>query len=261
MYEPVEPTETDSTRDVAAEKASGVVQDTKDSTTRVASTAKDETRRVAVEAKQQAQNLFQQVRGQLTEQSTAQQHRAAEGLRTMAEQLDSMARGSEQSGVLKDLTQQAAERAQAAAGWLEAREPGDIIDEVRRYARSKPGVFLAAAGTLGFVGGRLTRGISGDSAGGKSPKQGQMLSTAETTTMTPDPAPWTETAAIEETIVDTGPPVVTTGSGTYTTGSGVGIPQPDYDEPTSSGVGIPPPDYDQPAYEPTRPDRSGGELP
>ncbi len=61
-------------------------------------------------------------------------------------------------GMASDLARQLSERVQTAADWLESREPRDLLTEVQRFARRRPGTFLAAAGVLGFVGGRATRG-------------------------------------------------------------------------------------------------------
>jgi hypothetical protein len=47
---------------------------------------------------------------------------------------------------------------QDLAGWLEQREPGELLDEVRALARRKPGTFLLGALAAGVVAGRLTRG-------------------------------------------------------------------------------------------------------
>ncbi len=151
-----------STPQVAADQAKGLAADVKQSGTHVAATAKDETLQVASEAKQQAKDLLHQVRGEMSEQTSAQQRRAAGGLRTMADELGGMADSSEQSGVASDLARQASQRVRSVADWMEAREPADLLTELKSFARRKPGTFLAAAATLGFLGGRLTRGLTAD---------------------------------------------------------------------------------------------------
>jgi hypothetical protein len=45
---------------------------------------------------------------------------------------------------------------------LENRQPSELLDEVRRFARQRPGVFLLSAAAVGFIGGRLTRGIAAE---------------------------------------------------------------------------------------------------
>ena len=46
------------------------------------------------------------------------------------------------------------------ASWLENREPGDLLGEVQRFARNKPGTFLLLAAGAGVLAGRLTRGLT-----------------------------------------------------------------------------------------------------
>jgi hypothetical protein len=157
-------TENTSTSDVAKDQAKSVASDAKEGGQQVAATAKDQTREVAHEAKTQARHLYQQVRGEFGDQATTQHQRAASGLRSLGDELGSMAQGSEQSGVASDLAQQAADRVNAIAGWLESREPGDVLNEVTSFARRKPGTFLAAAAAIGFLGGRLTRGLAAESS-------------------------------------------------------------------------------------------------
>ena len=62
------------------------------------------------------------------------------------------------------LADQAADRVQSVAGWLEQRQPGEVLDEVRDFARRRPGTFLAAAAVVGLIGGRLTRGLTASSS-------------------------------------------------------------------------------------------------
>ena len=63
-----------------------------------------------------------------------------------------------QSGPATELAQQAAERVRHAASWLDEREPGDLVGEVRRLGRQHPGTFLLGAALAGVLVGRLTRG-------------------------------------------------------------------------------------------------------
>lgn len=154
---------TDSTTDVAKDQAKSVASDAKQSGQQVAETAKEQTREVASEASQQAKELYQQVRAEFGDQAATQHQRAASGLRTLGDELSSMAQGSEQSGVATDLAKQASDRVHTLAGWLETREPGDVLSEVTSFARRKPGTFLAAAAAVGFLGGRLTRGLAAES--------------------------------------------------------------------------------------------------
>ncbi|WP_141843997.1 hypothetical protein [Humibacillus xanthopallidus] len=112
--------------------------------------------------------LLHQLRGEATDQASAQSDRAVQGLRALGDELRQMASSSGQKGLATDLAGQAADRVQSFAGWLDHRQPGEVLDEVRDFARRRPGTFLAAAAVVGLVGGRLTRGIAAGSGASSS---------------------------------------------------------------------------------------------
>ncbi len=124
----------------------------------VAGTAQDQAKQVTREARRQASDLLHEARTQAGDQARAGQRRAGEGLRALAGELHGMAGGAQQQGPASDLAAQAAERVEAVASWLDQREPGELIDEVRTFARRKPGTFLLGAALAGVLVGRLTRG-------------------------------------------------------------------------------------------------------
>jgi hypothetical protein len=143
----------------AKESGAQVAQTAKESGTQVAQTAVEQAKSVASEAQRQTRNLVGEAQGQVRDQARTQQQRARDGLRLLGDELRGMANNSDQSGPATELAHQAAERAHAVADWLEKREPGDLIDEVRRFARRRPGAFLLGALVAGVVTGRMTRGI------------------------------------------------------------------------------------------------------
>ena len=127
----------------------------------VASTAADQLGNVASESASQARNLLAEAQSQVRDQASTQKDRAAGSLHTLGDELRSMSDGTAagtQPGLATDLARQAAEKVQGLATWLEAREPGDLLDEVRGLARRKPGTFLLGAAVAGLLAGRLTRG-------------------------------------------------------------------------------------------------------
>lgn len=154
---------TQPTRDVAVEETKSVGDDAKEGARNVAQTAGAEAQAVMGEARAQVSTLYDQVRHDVTGQARDQTQRAAHGLHGLAGELSQMADGTPQAGMAAGLARQAGERIDAAASWLEGREPADLLEEVRRYARRNPGTFLAACAVVGFVGGRLTRGLRDDS--------------------------------------------------------------------------------------------------
>jgi hypothetical protein len=145
--------------DAAKEQAGAVASDAKESGKQVAADAKDQASRVAGETKRQARDLYDQTTTQLRDQAGTQQKRVASGLRSVGDELSSMSRNSEQGGLAAELTGQVGERAGQVAGWLDDRDPGSLLDEVRGFAARRPGAFIAIAVGAGLIAGRLTRGL------------------------------------------------------------------------------------------------------
>lgn len=117
----------------------------------------DQARQVASETRAQARNLLDEGVNQVRDQARDGQRKLAESLRTVADQLRQMSDRTEDTGMASDLVRQATDRTEQVASWLETREPGDLLDEVRRFARRRPGMFLAGAAVAGVLAGRLTR--------------------------------------------------------------------------------------------------------
>lgn len=150
------------TADVAKGEAQATGQQVREEAKHVVDVGKEEAKNVAAETGQQAKELWHQTRSELLSQSAQQQTRVAEGLRSLSQELSSMARSSDQQGVASDLASQASQRMSDAAGWLENRDPGSLVSELKQFARQRPGTFLAAAAAIGVVGGRLSRGLVAD---------------------------------------------------------------------------------------------------
>lgn len=146
------------TPDVARDEAAGIAQTAGSRGSDVAGTVGEQASRVASETSRQARNLVREGRDQLADQTRQGQQRAAGGLRKAADQLHQMSEKADGPGVVPELARQAADRTRGIADWLDKREPGDLVDEVRRFARRKPGMFLLGATLAGVAVGRLTRG-------------------------------------------------------------------------------------------------------
>jgi len=136
---------------VAREQAGAATQ-------RVAETASDQGAQVAREARAQARDLLGQARDQVNEQARNTQSQASDSLHSLAGELREMADSGQRQGVASDLAAEAADRLGSLADWLGRREPGDLIAEVRKLARRRPGAFLLGAAAAGVLAGRLTRG-------------------------------------------------------------------------------------------------------
>lgn len=166
--------------DAAREQASDVKDHAVDAAGHVAQTSKERASDVVGEAKSQAQDLLAQTREELRDQAGHQQRRVAEGLRSVSDEFSEMARNSESGGMATELVQNAARRTGSIAGWLDDRDPGSLLDEVRRFASRKPGTFIAVAAAAGLLAGRLTRSI----ASGASEESGRSATTGTNTSTT-----------------------------------------------------------------------------
>ncbi|GAA5122053.1 hypothetical protein GCM10023339_39820 [Alloalcanivorax gelatiniphagus] len=141
----------------------------KDEAVNVAGTAKDEALNVAGTAKEQARNVVgdakQQVTSQLSEQATTQRDNLSQTLRTLGDDLQQMAQGQGPAqGMAVDLAQEVSDRVRALGSHLENRDPSQLLDEARDFARRRPGTFLLGALAAGVVAGRLFRATADGAA-------------------------------------------------------------------------------------------------
>jgi hypothetical protein len=226
-----------STTDVAKDQAGNVASTAAEAGSQVASTAADQAKQVTQETKRQAQDLVQQGRQQLQEQARSGQQKASEGLSALAGQLRTMVEGGSgtPSGPAADLVRQAGDKVEEIAGWLQQREPGDLVNEVRAFARRRPGTFILGAAVAGIVAGRLTTGV--------------VAAHKDDSTGTPPQRPATGPSYAEEGYATTNYAAGTTAgysttpgyepTTTYATGTG-SVPPPPYGTVPPAGTSVPP---------------------
>lgn len=167
-YGSVSPTSTDestqsgSTVDAAKHEARELKDTASTEAGHVVDTAKQEAGAVVSEAKHQARQLYAQTTSELRDQAATQQQRAAVGLRSVGDELRALASGtpSQSPGLATDLVREASNRVSGLATWLGDRDPGSLLQEVKSYARRKPGTFIALAAVAGIVAGRLARALT-----------------------------------------------------------------------------------------------------
>lgn len=168
-------------------QAQQVGQDVKQALTRVSDVTSEQAQNVATEARAQARGLLDQARGQVNAQAATQQDRAAEWVHGVADELRGMLDRSgsdrrtdpEEGGVATQAVRRLSTVADDVARWLDEHEPSDAMTEITRFARRRPGLFLALAVGAGLVAGRVTRGLaaatddrSGDPASLPTPPDG-----------------------------------------------------------------------------------------
>jgi hypothetical protein len=156
-------TQSSGVKDTAKEEAGKVKDTAAEAGRHVAGTTKEEAKKVGTEAKQQARQLLDTSVQELKGQAKSQQDRAAGGVRSFGDELRKMASGEGAgSGFAAQIVNEVSDRASSAAEWIEAREPADLLEEVKRFARQRPGTFIAIAGVAGLLVGRLARGIASE---------------------------------------------------------------------------------------------------
>ncbi|PYY39514.1 hypothetical protein DEJ03_17375 [Curtobacterium sp. MCLR17_043] len=146
--------------DAAKGAAQDVAGDAKEKAANVAGTAKEQASKVASEATDHAKQLYGQASENLKQQAGEQQQRAAGGLRSLGEQLGRMAENDDEQGVAAKVVRDLSGRATSAAGFLENRDPGSLLDEVKTFAAKRPGTFIAIAAGAGLLAGRLTKALA-----------------------------------------------------------------------------------------------------
>lgn len=240
-----------STADVAKDEARNVGQTAAQAGSQVASTAADQAKQVVNETQRQASDLLDQGRTQLREQALTQQQRAADGLTSIASQLRGMADGTGDGapGPARDLIQQASGKLEELGSWLQNREPAQLLDEVRAYARRKPGTFLLGAAIAGVVAGRLTSGVKAahtgsgallSSGSNGSGRQGSGSGTANYVDPTPSYSGYETTTPGYETTTYGTTGYADTGYQGTSAATGTPLPPPPYGTVPPEGSVVPP---------------------
>ena len=136
--------------------SSGGQDSTSDQVKNTASVAQDEAKHVASDVRDQARGLLTETRTQVEDQSRTQRDRLVETIRTFSDDLDGMA--EQRSGMASDAAREVASRVRSFGQQLDGREPTELLDDLRSFARRRPGMFLAGSVIAGVVVGRFLRG-------------------------------------------------------------------------------------------------------
>jgi len=159
----------------------------------VADTAKDEATKVVGEAKDKATDLLADVKSQADEQSKAQLQNLASKIGELADELEGLVTNSDTNGTVTSAAQQLAGKTRQLSQHLEGRQPLDLLEDARGFARRRPGAFLAGAAAAGLLAGRLTRGAKASQDSDDSAPAATASSPTATTpspTVTPGDTPF-----------------------------------------------------------------------
>lgn len=130
----------------------------KEQSQHVAGVAKGEAGRVVGEARDQVRGLLDEATTQVQEQSAQQKDRLASTVRSFGDDLEQMRPDDLPSGLAAQVVDQVTQGARTVADRLEGREPAELLDDLRHFARERPGTFLLGALAAGIVVGRVARG-------------------------------------------------------------------------------------------------------
>jgi hypothetical protein len=172
--------------EVARGEAGNLKETSAEAVGQVAGTVKEKASDMTSEIREQTRRLAGQTRDELAGQFNQQKERATTGLRSVSDELRGMAEHG-QSGLGAQLARHGASFTDQAADFLQQREPGELLDEVRGFARRKPGTFLLVAVGAGVVAGRLTRALAAGSSNGSSNTSSNTWSDAGTPARTAMP--------------------------------------------------------------------------
>lgn len=125
----------------------------------VAGTAREQAGEVMHEAREQAGNVIGEARHQLRTQADEQTQRLGGALHDLGRQFQALADGrAEEAGAASDYADRLAGQVLEIAGRVDEMGFDGLVGELQRFARRRPGAFLAGAAIVGFASARMGRG-------------------------------------------------------------------------------------------------------
>lgn len=149
------------TAQAARNEAGQTAEQAREAGSQVASTVGEQGRAVAREATTQVRDVAVELRERARGEVESQGHRFAQSVRQLSNDLASMAEAGKPDSPVRGLVGQAADRGRHLADYLDERGFGGAVDELQKFARRRPGVFLAGAVLAGFAVGRVARATMG----------------------------------------------------------------------------------------------------
>ena len=132
--------------------------------------AKQQTQQLATQARQQASELASRGTEQAKSQLANQKHNASQrltpihsALRESAQQLRNQGQGQ-----VGDYAEKAADQVERFSSYLRQTEVDEIAEEVRGFARRRPGLFLGSAAAVGFFATRFLKSTSEEASSSSS---------------------------------------------------------------------------------------------
>jgi hypothetical protein len=148
------------TTDVVREEGEELRQEATREAQAVAASVGEQSSLVLQEAAYHARDLAQDAKHQLHRQAENQTHQLGGALGQLGERVHALADGRpDEAGPLGQYADRIAEQVEELAGRVDRLGFDGVVDEVQRFARRRPGAFLAGAALAGFAVSRLGRGV------------------------------------------------------------------------------------------------------
>lgn len=166
----------------AGDRASAVSEHARAAGSETVATAGRGVTKVKDETVSQARDLVGQARDQVTAQANTQLGQLGSTMRRLAAELEEMGNHSDHDGMARSVVTEAAQRTHRLADMVEGREITELLEDVRDFARRRPGVFLAGAAAFGVLVGRIGRGVVDSGASRSEPtRSAEPITNAEPT--------------------------------------------------------------------------------
>ncbi|MFE0450960.1 hypothetical protein ACFW2D_06680 [Streptomyces sp. NPDC058914] len=212
---------------VKAETAATAGQ-TRQAAGQVTATAAQQVKAVAGEARQQAGSAVGELRGRAMEEAEGQTRRASGVLRQWAQDLAELVDNAPGDSPARSLASQVADRGHRAADYVDKQGIEGMVDDLQRFARRRPGLFLGGALLAGLAVGRLgkTAGKAAQSTeAGQEQSQGAVRPQGSIEPDMPTPAPgsgqWTPPQPVSPPAAPSAP-----APGAPTSSAAGGMPEP-----------------------------------
>jgi hypothetical protein len=151
--------ETSGKADQAKDQASHVGGAAAEQASAVAGTAKEQAGQVVSDARAHAQDLIGQTTSQVGAQAEEQTQRLSGNLKTLSAHFSTMAGSGEPGSTAHTLVDEASRRSADLSSYLDGRQFGEIINDVKGFARRRPGAFIVGSTVAGLLVGRLGRAV------------------------------------------------------------------------------------------------------
>lgn len=133
-----------------------------DGASTAAESARHGVQEVADDAKRQTRHLMSEARDQVRTEAEGQTERASGFTRELSDELREIADRGESSGYLTSLAGSGADTLDRFSSKLDERGLDGALDEVKTFARRRPGLFLAGCFGAGVVLGRVLHNADRD---------------------------------------------------------------------------------------------------